>query len=456
MRARLGGGLLALAALLGAWVAGPASAVPAADRAGAVPRSPGASASRVPAAQTDWPQFRFDRARTGVQPFETVLNPGNVPTLQLGWADQLGEPVFGSSPAVVGGIAYIGSSDGRLWAYSADGCGPSLCTTPLWTSTSVAQILSSPTVKNGVVYVGSQTSFDSAAGKLNAFSASGCGHDVCPPLWQGKAGTQSILESSPAVAGGMVFVGAFDGKLYAFRANGCGKLLCAPLWTGSTGGTIESSPTAVNGVVYIGSDDGKLYAFSAKGCGAKSCAPLWKGTIGSPVFSSSPAVSGGVVYIGSAHFLAAFDANGCGQGRCDPLWRGSNQEDFLNGSPAVWKGWVYIGLENGLGVFDANGCGGSTCLPLWLDFGSGEQAAVISSPTVANGVVYVGRNTAEVLAWKAKPCGQFQCTQIWSGKTNERVVDSSPTVVNGRVYIGSADNNFPENISGRLYVFTLP
>jgi len=28
-------------------------------------------------------------------------------------------------------------------------------------------------------------------------------------------------------------------------------------------------------------------------------------------------------------------------------------------------------------------------------------------------------------------------------------------VVNGKIYIGSADNNFPQDISGRIYVYEL-
>jgi outer membrane protein assembly factor BamB len=408
------------------------------------------------AAPVNWPQFRFNQARTGVQPFEATLNASNVPTLRLSFSDQLGQLVDASSPAVVNGVAYIGSSDGTLWAYSANGCGQSLCTTPLWQSTNLAQILSSPTVAGGLVFVGSQTSFSSNDGKLNAFSAHGCGQSVCAPLWQGLAGPQSILESSPAVAGGTVFVGAFDGKLYAFSATGCGAATCQPLWTGSTGGTIESSPTVVNGTVYIGSDDGNLYAFKASGCGASTCQPLWKGSIGGPAFSSSPAVVGGKVFIGSDHFLSAFTATGCGGDTCQPLWQGANGSDFVNGSPAVFNKRVYIGLENGVGVFSAAGCGQALCAPLWQLFGSGAQAAVLSSPTVANGVVYAGRNTGEVLAWRAGPCGQTLCTQIWSGATNDQIVSSSPTVVNGKVYIGSADNLFPEDIQGRIYVFALP
>ena len=81
---------------------------------------------------------------------------------------------------------------------------------------------------------------------------------------------------------------------------------------------------------------------------------------------------------------------------------------------------------------------------------------MVSSPTVANGVVYAGRNTGEVLAWKAGGCGSSFCTEIWKGFTGGQIVSSSPTVVNGTLYIGSADDSFPEDISGRIYVWKLP
>src|SRR5438093_13419069 len=202
----------------------------------------------------DWPQFRFDDNHTGFNPLETTLNRQNVRNLQLQWQAQLGDIVLTSSPAVVNDTVYIGSSDGVLWAYPSSGCGPSLCTTPLWKSTSLAQIIDSPTVSNGIVYVGSQTNFNNNDGKLNAFAADGCGQAECPPLWQGLAGPQSILDSSPYVAGGRVFVGAFDGKLYAFDANGCGQATCSPLWTGAMGSTTESTPVVSRGTVLIGSD----------------------------------------------------------------------------------------------------------------------------------------------------------------------------------------------------------
>ena len=61
-----------------------------------------------------------------------------------------------------------------------------------------------------------------------------------------------------------------------------------------------------------------------------------------------------------------------------------------------------------------------------------------------------------MLAWPAEPCGDLVCLNIWSGLTREVIVNSSPTVIDGKLYIGSADDAFPEEISGRIYVFELP
>lgn len=430
---------------------------------GVVPGAPAPASSSLTPAQVrvarmstiNWPEFRFDDPRTGVNPHEKLLNARNVPTLQLIWQAQLGSLVDYSSPAVVNGVVYIGSRDGRLWAYSANGCGQSLCSQPSWTSTALGQIIDSPTVNGGLVYIGSQTSFSSNAGKLDVFSAAGCGQPTCAPLWQGLAGQDAILQSSPAVARGSVFVGSHDGTLYVFPAIGCGSSTCPPLWTAATGGSIESTPTVDGNSVYVGSDDGNLYAFRARGCGASTCKPLWTGRLPAAALDSSPAISNHRIYIGSQHGVAVFNISGCGGKVCQPLWQAANRNDFFNGSPAIFKGRVYIGDEDGLAVYAAKGCGGSSCQPLWLDFAGGAQAAVVSSPTVANGVVYAGRNTGEVLAWKTAPCGKPLCTNIWSGSVNEEIVSSSPTVVNGNLYIGSADDSFPSNIQGRIYVFGL-
>jgi outer membrane protein assembly factor BamB len=35
----------------------------------------------------------------------------------------------------------------------------------------------------------------------------------------------------------------------------------AKLWSYTTGGAVDSPPAVANGMVYVGSDDGKVYAF---------------------------------------------------------------------------------------------------------------------------------------------------------------------------------------------------
>jgi outer membrane protein assembly factor BamB len=229
------------------------------------------------------------------------------------WAG-LTDGYVNSSPAVADGVVYVMSD--KLYAFSTapgstncSGTPPNKTCTPLWTGAGATQggLTSSPAVANGEVYVGS---YD---GKLYAFSAAGttgCSGTPksCKPLWTGATGSE--IDSSPAAAYGVVYVGSDDGKLYAFSAagtTGCSGTpkACKPLWTGATNSTlaVSSSPAVANEVVYVGSDDEKLYAFSAAGttgCSGtpKSCKPLWTGATGGQIYSS-PAVANGVVYVGS-------------------------------------------------------------------------------------------------------------------------------------------------------------
>jgi outer membrane protein assembly factor BamB len=53
----------------------------------------------------------------------------------------------------------------------------------------------------------------------------------------------------------MVYFGSDDGNLYALHAQTGTKV-----WNFTTNGSIQSSPAVANGVVYFGSDDGNLYA----------------------------------------------------------------------------------------------------------------------------------------------------------------------------------------------------
>jgi hypothetical protein len=79
---------------------------------------------------------------------------------------------------------------------------------------------------------------------------------------------------------------------------------------------------------------------------------------------------------------------------------------------------------------------------------------MISAPTVANGLVYIGENNGMVEVFNAKGCGRSSCLPVTQLLTmNEQIVSSTPAVVNGTVYFGSADQFSPP--IGRLYVFKL-
>ncbi|PYX48636.1 MAG: hypothetical protein DMG79_11375, partial [Acidobacteria bacterium] len=237
------------------------SAQPGAHTVQASGQASGVIASTVFTVQTNWTSYKNLPTRTGFNAFENTITQKNAVRLQLAWQGQMGDLVDFSSPAVVNGVVYVGSFDGKLYAFNANGCGPQSLCQPLWSGSTGNDITSSPAVANGTVFIGS------ADHKLYAFPAKGCGKTSCSPLWTGATGS-GILESSPLVVNGVVYVGSYDKKFYAFAASGCGKPACSPLWTATTGGQITSSPAFANGVVYVGSQDGKLYAFNSAGCGS--------------------------------------------------------------------------------------------------------------------------------------------------------------------------------------------
>jgi outer membrane protein assembly factor BamB len=432
-------------------------------------KTSGRSATRNFLVRTDWAKFHFDLANSGYNPYENVIGPSNVSGLKTAWtAPGIGS--VGTSPAVAGGVVYVGSaSTGKLYAFSAagtTGCSgtPKTCA-PLWTGASAPGStfeFSSPAVARGVVYVGS-----AGTGKLYAFSAggtTGCSGTpkTCAPLWTGATGNQII--SSPAVTGGVVYVGSLDNKLYAFSAagtTGCSGTpkTCAPLWTGATpGGGISSSPAVTGGVVYVGSGDGNLYAFSAAGttgCSGtpKTCAPLWTGNTSGGDINSAPAVAGGVVYVGSSgtgklYAFSATGTTGCSgtPKTCAPLWTAATGNG-ISSAPAVAGGVAYVSSGDGnLYAFSATGttgCSGTpkTCTPLWTAAGAGGQ----SSPAVANGVVYNGA-AGKVYAFSAAGttgCSgtppSRTCTPLWTTATGGNTTYASPAVANGMVYEGEWD-----------------
>jgi outer membrane protein assembly factor BamB len=420
------------------------------------------------AAGRDWTMFGYGPAHTHYNPTEKTIGVGNVAELTAAWTGATGGFVQ-SSAAVADGVVYVGSFDGKLYAFDAagsTGCSgtPKTCA-PLWTTVTLgAGVYTSPAVVNGMLYV-------VANSKLYAFDAAGstdCSGTpkTCAPLWTANA--DGAVSSSPAVANGVVY---FESATELFAVDAAGSTgcsgtpkTCAPLWTANVPRATVSSPAVANGVVYIASresmpeaSDAKLYAFDAAGstgCSGtpKTCAPLWTAAISTS--DSSPAVADGVVYVGSYDpnaSLYAFDAagsTGCSgtPKTCSPLWTATT-EAGVESSPAVANGVVYVGsTDTRLYAFDAagsTGCSGTpkACSPLWI----GHTGGIVgSSPAVADGVVYIGSIDSRVYAFDAAgstDCsGTFKvCTPLWTATTGG-AVNSSPVVANGVLYVGSDDH----------------
>ena len=279
------------------------------------------------------------------------------------------------NPATVGGLT-------KKWAYQT-----------------IGSVVSSPTVAGGVVYIGC------VCGYVYALDAT-----TGAKKWTYSTGGSQIADD-PAVVGGVVYFGTVENHiLYALDATTGAKK-----WSYQTSGSIISSPTVVGGVVYVGSDDNTLYALDAA-TGAKKWSYWTRGSI-----ESSPAVAGGIVYVGCFDGnVYAFDAvTGVKK------WAYKTGNNVYN-SPAVAGGIVYVGAGDGnVYALDA-----ITGVKKW-DFRIGDLLGpLISSPAIADGVVYVA-SRANVYALDAATGVKKWLSPIQAS--------TDPVLAGGLVYVGTSD-----------------
>ena len=69
--------------------------------------------------------------------------------------------------------------------------------------------------------------------------------------------TRARIDSSPAIAGGRVYVGSNDGRLYALDLAS-GKVM----WEHDEGAALSASPALASGRLVIGSTEGRLLCFT--------------------------------------------------------------------------------------------------------------------------------------------------------------------------------------------------
>jgi len=230
-------------------------------------------------ASTDWPAFLFDAAHSGVASGAFVITKSNAALLTNAWtwmparvgtAAGLVGKTLTSSPTVVNGVIYIGANNGNFYALDestgaviwSDFIGyvtKSTCGARGFSAT--ATVTPDPVTGNLTVYVNAPNGYlyalDAASGAIE---------------WQSVVGIPSPTQndyfawSSPTVAGGTVFVGISSmcdnplvrGGVLAFdQHTGAQTASYYNVPAGDVGGSVWSS-------VAIG-PDGTVYADTGNG-----------------------------------------------------------------------------------------------------------------------------------------------------------------------------------------------
>jgi outer membrane protein assembly factor BamB len=332
--------------------------------------------------------FHGNMARTGV-----YAEPGPKRLGGVLWSFQAAAPIV-ASPAVSGGVVYIPSLDGHLYALDQQ------TGKEKWKFKSRMPIASSPAVVDGVLYFVSSTgalaALDIATGtprwvfaaeydrKFEAKNLHGyqSAAQTIPDAWD-------LFTSSPAVANGKVFFGSGDGNIYAVDAA-TGLLQ----WKHATKDVVHASPAVVGNTVYIGSWDSWLHALDTD-----TGQPRWSFKSGEDPalhnqvgFQSSAAVVDGTVYVGcrDAHVYAVDAATG------RKLWDYPTSKSWVIGTPAVGNGMVYVGTSDSSRFMALDAKTGR------LRFNVDVKAYMFSSPALAGDLLYAGSHNGRLYAIDAR------------------------------------------------------
>lgn len=370
-----------------------------------------------------------------------------------------------SSPVVSGDAVYVGSTDGQLYAIDrATG-------TQRWKFATQGPIASSPAISAGLVFIssvdGKVYAVDASSGTQKwAFTTKGERRFTAPGIHGAIPRTErmpdpfDVFLSSPTVANGTVYIGSGDQNVYALdAATGALK------WSFATGDVVHASPAVANGLVYVGSWDRNVYAIDAATGREK-----WRYTTGNDTtiynqigIASSAAVAQGTVFVGGrdGHFHAVDAMTGALK------WKHNNNGGWTIGSPAVLDGVVYfatsdgrrfkaLDVNTGTPKFDLENKAVSFSSPAlaggvayygtsdgWLravDIRTGQFRAHFQSDgskengakwTDANGVLQSGRMYPD-RTLDGMMIGMRTMFTVGS-------ILSSPSIVDGVLYVGSAD-----------------
>jgi outer membrane protein assembly factor BamB len=171
-------------------------------------------------------------------------------------------------------------------------------------------------IRDGVVYFGSMD--------YNIYAVDA---NTLEELWRFRTGG-IIMESSPVIDNGLLYVGSFDGYMYALNLSG--KLV----WKFKTSGKIISCAVTDENYVYFCGQDSYVYCLDKK-----NGKEIWRFRTGDEI-AGTVAMDASKLFVGSfdGYFYCLNKATG------KEIWRfKTGAEIYCIGPPLISKGIVYFG-----------------------------------------------------------------------------------------------------------------
>ena len=357
---------------------------------------------------SSWPMWRADSMHSST----AQVGPSN---LSLAWKFTTNGAII-SSPSVSDGIVYVGSQDKNIYAIGA------WSGNLIWKFATKDAIESSPAVVNGKVYTGGD---DGYVYCLDAYKGTLIWETFVNgnlPFTFGNL----VLKSSPVVYGDIVYVGSLDGCMYALNSNN-GNII----WKTKTNGPIESSPATDDGAVYFTSEEptaGALYKLDAKTGDAiwKQQLPYGYSFVGGNEMLGSPSLAAGMVFA-SSNWGVYYGINAS---TGDIVWKFTNPTaiEFIVSSPIYVNGELFIIDKFNLACLNA--MNGHT---IWSTYTGAE---LYVSPSYADGKIYMVTSQRDIFILDTMNNGTKIATAITPSSSW-----SSPTIANERLYVGCNDWN---------------
>ena len=371
-------------------------------------------ALRFTASAADWPMFRGNAARTG------FISEQAYPPFSQAWEFQVQGDVI-SSPVVYDGVVYFGARSGSVYALDARTGGL------IWDYSSDGWIDATPAVSSAGVFVPSMD------GRLYALD-----RQNGTLLWSAELGGPSV--SSPLYLDGKVYagVGMPRNSLKAFSAA-TGALLFEKRAAPPGGQPVDSAPSTDGQKVFFGANDGRVYAVDAN-----SGAQAWHNGPDDPGYRQWPggnygmtalAASSGTVYAVPGHderkLYALSAADGTQLGMSEQLEAAYDEQGWMGvTSPVIDENNIYLGA--GSAPHSLSALSRAALAPAWPGsqiLGNVSELGIMSSPAMANSVLYAGTADGRLMVFCSTGGALQQITLTTS-------TFSSPAVSNGMVYLG--------------------